>query len=360
MIGAEHTNARAKLGAAEGDHVLANMGSNNLAVLGVGMGENVLDQIVTVLIAGDIDERNTRTIHTPFANAVKVSAKKLRATNLQALLDDLGRKLIHAILGSKMNDMVNGPASVARGAMLADVLDAPVSELAVSYNVDVGENFLNAGALVLLEAVLEDVLDNQAAGLTKSYFVPHALQSLVDMLHDLGRGGRPAQLKQFLPDVASIAVNDSLRDTAKKLVHEERLPFLRNRVEGFLDDMATKWIHRKVEGVPTDGLRNLDDLVGKTMLEASLDQEIAEPIDHERESLGHDGLNNVVLLLWGADLKLLLQENGGLLIIVANNLVDNVLPVASNVTIQETTVVERFGGWHESSRFGASLGFQCQ
>jgi hypothetical protein len=150
MIGAEHTDARAKFGAAEGDHVLANVRSDNLTVLGIGMSEDVLNQVVTVLVTGDVDERNARTIHTPFANAVKVSAKKLRATNLQALLDDLGRKLIHAILGSEMDDMVDGPAAVARGPMLADVLDAPVSELAVSYNVDVGEDFFNARALVFL------------------------------------------------------------------------------------------------------------------------------------------------------------------------------------------------------------------
>lgn len=41
--------------------------------------------------------------------------------------------------------------------------------------------------LIFLETILEDVLDNQAASFAQSDFVPHASQSLVDELHDLGR-----------------------------------------------------------------------------------------------------------------------------------------------------------------------------
>lgn len=43
--------------------------------------------------------------------------------------------------------MVDGAAAVSRGAMLADVLNAPVAELAMGDNVNVGEDLLNAGAL---------------------------------------------------------------------------------------------------------------------------------------------------------------------------------------------------------------------
>lgn len=89
MIGAEHTDARAKLGAAQGDHVLADVGRHYLAVLRAGVGEDVLDQIVAVLVAGNIDEGNARAIHAALADTVKVTAKKLRATNLETLLNHL-------------------------------------------------------------------------------------------------------------------------------------------------------------------------------------------------------------------------------------------------------------------------------
>lgn len=69
--------------------------------------------------------------------------------------------------------------------MLADMLDAPVAELSVGDNVDIGKNFLDAWSLkvqlvllnssirsrrttylVLFEAILKDVLDHKAPGLS--------------------------------------------------------------------------------------------------------------------------------------------------------------------------------------------------
>lgn len=41
------------------------------------------------------------------------------------------------------------------------------------------------------------------------------------------------------------------------------------------------------------------------MLEATLNEEIAKAIDHERVSLSNDGLDDIELLISGADLKLL-------------------------------------------------------
>lgn len=43
--------------------------------------------------------------------------------------------------------MVNGSASIRRSAMFTNMLDAPVSKLAVSNNINVGKNFLNARTL---------------------------------------------------------------------------------------------------------------------------------------------------------------------------------------------------------------------
>lgn len=79
------------------------------------------------------------------------------------------------------------------------------------------------------------------------------------------------------------------------------------------------------------------------MLKAALDEEVAEAVDHERIGLLNDGLDDLILLLLGADLQLLLQEDGGLLIVAVDDLVDNVLPVAGHVAVQKTTVVHGLG-----------------
>jgi hypothetical protein len=123
------------------------MGGDNLAVLGGSMGENVLDEVVAVLIAGDVDQGNPRTVDPALADAVQVAAQKLGAANLQTLLNNLGGELVHAVLSSIADDMVDGPATVRRSAVLADVLDAPVAKLAVGDNVDIGQDFLDARTL---------------------------------------------------------------------------------------------------------------------------------------------------------------------------------------------------------------------
>lgn len=61
-------------------------------------------------------------------------------------------------------------------------------------------------------------------------------------------------------------------------------------------------------------------------------------------SLSDDGLNNLELLLGGADLELLLQEYRGLLVVVAYNLVDDVLPVTVDIAIEESAIVQGLGG----------------
>jgi hypothetical protein len=43
--------------------------------------------------------------------------------------------------------MVNGTAAIGRGTMLADVLNAPVAELAMSNDIDTSENFVDARTL---------------------------------------------------------------------------------------------------------------------------------------------------------------------------------------------------------------------
>ena len=146
-VGAEHANSRAKLGSTERDHVLSDVLSDNLTMLWVGVGENVLDEIVAVLVAGDVDQWNARTIETTLTDTIKVATEKVDAANFEALLNDLGSKLVHAILRGVADDMVNGSATISWGTMLADVLDAPVAKLPMSNDINACQDLLNARAL---------------------------------------------------------------------------------------------------------------------------------------------------------------------------------------------------------------------
>jgi len=127
--------------------VLSNVLGNNLTMLRVGVSENVLDQVISVLVACNINQWNAWPIKTTFANTIEIAAQEINATNLEALLNDLGGKLVHAVLRGIANDMVNGTAAISWGTMLADVLDAPVAELAMSDNVNACKDLLDAGAL---------------------------------------------------------------------------------------------------------------------------------------------------------------------------------------------------------------------
>lgn len=127
--------------------MLADVASNELSVLWVGMGQNVLNEVVTILITGDVDQWDTRTIETTFADPIKVAAEKVGTTNLEALLNNLGSKLIHAVLGGIADDMIDGSAAISWGTVLTDVLDAPVAELTMSNNINATKDLLNARSL---------------------------------------------------------------------------------------------------------------------------------------------------------------------------------------------------------------------
>lgn len=49
-VAAEHGNTRTVLGTAEGNHVLADVGSDEFTVLRAAVGEDVLDQVIAELI----------------------------------------------------------------------------------------------------------------------------------------------------------------------------------------------------------------------------------------------------------------------------------------------------------------------
>ena len=62
--------------------MLSNVLSNDFPMLRVGMGENVLDEVVAVLVTRDIDQRNTRTIETTLTDTIKIATEKVNPTNL--------------------------------------------------------------------------------------------------------------------------------------------------------------------------------------------------------------------------------------------------------------------------------------
>lgn len=112
------------------------------------MSQNVLNEIVAILVAGNIDEWNSRTIKTTFADAIQVATQKLDATYLQTLLDNFRRKLVHAVFRSISNDMINGTTAISRSTMLTNMLDAPISKLAVSDNINACKYLFDTGTLV--------------------------------------------------------------------------------------------------------------------------------------------------------------------------------------------------------------------
>lgn len=185
--------------------------------------------------------------------------------------------------------------------------------------------------------------------------MPHAAQGIVDELHDLGRSLTPPQLEQLLPDMTGISVDDRLRDTTKQFVDHDGLVVLGDRIECLLDDVTAKWIHGQIERISTDSLSNLNYLLRSAMLEAALDEKVAEAIDHEWIGLGDNGFDNVEFLLRCSDLQFLLEKDGCLLVIVANNLVNDVLPVAVDTAVKKTAVVQGLSG----RQIGLPLGSNC-
>ena len=94
-----------------------------------------------------IDQGHARAVRTAGANPREIAIKKLSAANFKAFFDDLGSKLVHAIVASPQEDMLDGTILVMRSSVLTDVLDAPITELAMGEEIDFCKNFLNGRAL---------------------------------------------------------------------------------------------------------------------------------------------------------------------------------------------------------------------
>ena len=148
---------------------------------------------------------NARTISTSLTDPLEISLKKVRTTNLKALLNHFGGELVHAVFGSVSQDMVNGATTIRRETVLANVLNAPVAKLTMGNDINAVQDFVDARTLertklvsrvnmreiyscvaaevrertiktyfILLQTILEDILDDQATRFAQRNFVPHA------------------------------------------------------------------------------------------------------------------------------------------------------------------------------------------
>lgn len=198
--------------------------------------------------------------------------------------------------------------------------------------------------LLFLHTVLEDVLDHQTPCFAQCNLLPHSTESLIHFVHDLRGVASPAELEELLPNMASVAVDYCLGDPAEKLVYHHCFVFLWYAVEGFLDNMATEWIHAQGESVAPDCVGNGHDLLGGTMFKAALDEEISESVYHERVRLISNRLDDVEFLFSCADFEFLLEEDGCLLVVTADDLFNYVFPITRDIFVEETPVVQWLEG----------------
>lgn len=103
-----------------------------------------------------VDQGHAHAILTRLANDVEIAVNEVVDVDLKALLDDLGGVLMEGIVLGMSKDMVDSRRLVGRGAVLADVLDAPVAELALADGVNVREHFVDTGALSPFSVVVDD------------------------------------------------------------------------------------------------------------------------------------------------------------------------------------------------------------
>jgi len=113
----------------------------------VGIHQNPLDQIIAVLVASNIDERNAWTIWMSCGDDSEISIKEFDPTNLETLLDDFGSKLVNAVAVRVGKNVIDNSAPVCRRTMFAEMLDAPITELAMSNEIDACDNFFDSRTL---------------------------------------------------------------------------------------------------------------------------------------------------------------------------------------------------------------------
>jgi len=164
--------------------------------------------------------------------------------------------------------------------------------------------------------------------------MPHTSKRIIDVLHDLGWRLSPAELEKLLPDMARITMDDCFWDSAKKFMYHDSLVIFGNRIKSLLNNMTAKRIHREIKCVAANSFSDFDHLLRCPMLKATLNKKVTETINHQWICLSNNSFYDIIFLLSSADLELLLKKYGSLLIVVADNLVDNIFPVTIDGTVK--------------------------
>src|SRR5690242_13352375 len=100
--------------------------------------QDPLDQVVAILVASNVNERNPRTVWSGGSDNTKIAIQEIHSTDLEAFFHDFGCKLVNAVVVRVGENVIDDTTLIGRGSMLAKVLNAPVAELTVSDEVDVG------------------------------------------------------------------------------------------------------------------------------------------------------------------------------------------------------------------------------
>lgn len=88
------------------------------------------------MVAGNVNEGDSGAVKSTLTNAIKIATEEINATDLETFLDNFGSELIHAIVRSVANNMVDGSAAISWRAVLTNVLDAPIAKLPLGNDIN--------------------------------------------------------------------------------------------------------------------------------------------------------------------------------------------------------------------------------
>lgn len=94
-----------------------------------------------------VNQGHPRSIGTTSADTIEVTIEELGTSNLQTFFHDLRGELVHTVVHRTLEDMLNGTVLVVRGAVLADVLNTPVTKLSMGHVINLLEHFFNGRSL---------------------------------------------------------------------------------------------------------------------------------------------------------------------------------------------------------------------
>jgi hypothetical protein len=105
-----------------------------------------------------VNQWHPGSISAARAYTVEVPVQELGPADFQTFLNNFRGKLIHAVIHGMVKDMLNRTTLVVRSTMLANVLDAPVTELAMRKEINLCQNFFNRRSLLQVLAPSSDLI----------------------------------------------------------------------------------------------------------------------------------------------------------------------------------------------------------